>query len=121
MRTGYLRERCRSFGHAFRGLWWLLASQANARIHLAATFVVLAAGLWLEVTAGEWLLLGWSLAAVWMAEAFNTALEFLADEVSLEQRDRIGKAKDVAAFAVLVMALAAAATAAVILGGRLLD
>jgi diacylglycerol kinase len=40
-----------------------------------------------------------------MAEALNTALEFLADEVSLEKRERIGKAKDVAAGGVLITAM----------------
>lgn len=48
------------------------------------------------------------LCLVWMAEALNTAIEFLADEVSQEWRARIGQAKDVAAFGVLVSALAAA-------------
>jgi diacylglycerol kinase len=38
----------------------------------------------------------------------NTAVELLADEVSLEQRPGIGKAKDVAAFGVLAAAVAAA-------------
>ena len=46
---------------------------------------------------------------VWAMEALNTAIELLADEVSLEQRARIGRAKDVAAFAVLAAALAAVA------------
>jgi diacylglycerol kinase len=42
-------------------------------------------------------------------EALNTAIELLADEVSLEQRARIGRVKDVAACAVLASALAAVA------------
>jgi diacylglycerol kinase len=56
---------------------------------------------------------------VWMGEALNTALEFLADEVSLEIRPRIGKAKDVAAAGVLIAALASVAVAIVILFGHL--
>jgi diacylglycerol kinase (ATP) len=39
---------------------------------------------------------------VWAAEALNTAIEFLADEVTLERRERIGNAKDASAGAVLV-------------------
>ena len=54
-----------------------------------------------------------------MGEALNTALEFLADEVSLEIRPRIGKAKDVAAAGVLIAALASVAVAIVILFGHL--
>jgi hypothetical protein len=52
---------------------------------------------------------------VWMAEAMNTAIEFLADEVSLEQRERIGKSKDVAAAGVLIVAMISAVVALVIL------
>ena len=44
---------------------------------------------------------------VWAMEAMNTALELLADEISLEQRPRIGRAKDVAAFGVLAAAIVA--------------
>ena len=46
-------------------------------------------GLIVQVHWWEWLILGWSIALVWMAEAFNTALEFLADEVSLERRETL--------------------------------
>jgi len=51
---------------------------------------------------------------VWMAEALDTAIEFLADEVTLERRDRIGKGKDVAAGGVLITALISVAVAALV-------
>jgi diacylglycerol kinase (ATP) len=44
---------------------------------------------------------------VWTAEALNTAFEFLADATIKEFHPMIGQAKDVAAGAVLVTALAA--------------
>jgi diacylglycerol kinase (ATP) len=56
---------------------------------------------------------------VWMAEALNTALEFLADEVSLEQRERIGKAKDVAAGGVLIVAMISVVIAALVFWNHL--
>lgn len=115
------RTRPRSIRNALRGAVWLVRTQANARIHLLATGGVLAAAWLLEVRAGDWLWLVWSLVVVWMAEAFNTALEFLADEVSEERRERIGKAKDLAAFAVLVAAAGAAVTGVVVLGRRWLE
>ena len=115
------RTRPSSIRHALRGAAWLLRTQANARIHLLATGGVLTAGWLLEIHGGEWLWLVWSLVMVWMAEAFNTALEFLADEVSQERRELLGKAKDVAAFAVLVTAVGAAITGGVVLGRRLME
>jgi diacylglycerol kinase len=56
---------------------------------------------------------------VWMAEALNTAIEFLADEVSLERRERIGKAKDVAAGGVLITAIVAIVIATLVFWNHL--
>jgi len=106
MRTWFTR-RVQSVAHALRGLRTLLATQANARIHAVATVGVIGAGFGLGVDAGDWCWLAAAIAAVWAAEAFNTALEFLADEVSLEHRERIGQAKDLAAAAVLCTAIGA--------------
>jgi len=103
-----LRRRIASVAHALRGLRTLVATQANARLHAVATVIVVAAGLALRVTARDWCWLAAAIAAVWAAEAFNTALELLADEVSLERRERLGRAKDLAAGAVLCTALGAA-------------
>ncbi len=103
-----MRWRPGCFLDAWRGLRVLAATQPNGRIHLLATGVVAGAGVLLGVTASDWLWLVAAVAAVWTAEAFNTALEFLADEVSLEQRTRIGHAKDLAAAAVLCAACGAA-------------
>lgn len=115
-----LRRRLRSFAHAGRGLRTLVASQANARIHAVATVLVVGAGLALRVDAGDWCWLVAAIAAVWAAEAFNTALEQLADEVSLEHRERLGRAKDLAAAAVLCTAIGAVAVGALVFAPHLM-
>jgi len=103
-----ISHRLRSFGYAFQGAKTLISSQHNAWIHAAATAGVVIAGIFYHVSRYEWALLVFAIAIVWMTEAMNTALEFLADEVSEEKRLRIGKAKDIAAFAVLLSAIASA-------------
>lgn len=105
----YLAARIRSFGYAFKGIRTLIRTQPHARLHLLATAVVVAAGLSLHLRRWEWAVIVICIGMVWMAEALNTAIEFLADEVTLERRDRIGKAKDVAAGGVLISALVAIA------------
>ncbi len=100
------KARIRSFRYAFAGSRVLL-SQHNAWIHAAATLVVVIGGLVLGVSRLEWAVLILAMGLVWAMEAVNTAVELLADEVSLDQRERIGKAKDVAAFGVLAAAIAA--------------
>lgn len=112
MKSFSLRRRLQSFGFALQGARTMLRTQHNAWIHAAAAVAVVVAGFVVHVTRGEWALLVVAITIVWMAEALNTAIEFLANEVSTERRERIGKAKDVGAFAVLVSALGA-----VIIGG----
>jgi len=64
-------------------------------------------GWYLKIAHDDWCWVATAIALVLMAEAFNTAVETLADEVSLEHRVRIGIAKDLGAGAVLIAALAA--------------
>ena len=118
-RTG-LAGRVASFGYALRGLWTLIATQANARIHAVATVLVIGAGFWCALTRLEWCAVLAAIGLVWIAEGLNTALEFLTDLVSPEQHPLAGKAKDVAAGAVLAACIAAAAIGAIIFGPRLL-
>jgi diacylglycerol kinase (ATP) len=79
----------------------LLATQIHARFHLAATVAVVGSASYAGVTRQDWVVLTLCITSVWAAEALNTAIEVLADEVSLEWRERIKHAKDVAAFCVL--------------------
>lgn len=100
-----IAERLKSFQYAFAGIIELLHSQHNARIHLLATIIVVLAGVWFELTQLEWALVLLACAMVWCAEALNTAVEFLADAAVPEQHPLIKKAKDVAAAAVLLVAM----------------
>ena len=110
----YLQARIRSFSYAFKGLRVLLLTQPHAQLHALATVAVLIAGKILHLRRWEWVAILLCIGMVWMAEALNTALEFLADEVSLEKRERIGKAKDVAAGGVLITALISVAVAVLV-------
>jgi diacylglycerol kinase (ATP) len=58
---------------------------------------------------------------VWSAEAFNTALEELADALHPERDPGIGRAKDVAAAAVLIAALGAAVIGMLVFVPHLVD
>jgi diacylglycerol kinase (ATP) len=120
-RTFSLGARIASFGHAFRGLARLLATQHNAWIHAAATLVVCALAALLRVSAGEWLAIVLAISAVWSAEAMNTAFEALCDLVSPERRLLVQTAKDLAAAAVLVSATGAAMVGVIVFGPRLVN
>ena len=92
----------------------MVRCQHNAWIHAAVTLVVLAFAFLLRVSAGDWCWIILAISIVWTAEALNTAFEFLADAASPEFHPLVRDAKDVAAGAVLLTAIAAAVIGVII-------
>ena len=113
---GLWRRRVASFGHAGRGVWSALRSEVHLRFHAAATVLVLGLGFYCEITRLEWALVTLAVAAVWTAELMNTAIEALTDLASPAYHPLAGKAKDVAAGAVLLAALGAAVVGMLVFG-----
>jgi len=110
-----LLARARSFRFAFAGLGFMLRTQHNAWLHLAATTLVIAIGLALRISPEDWRWLLVAIVLVWVAETMNTAFEHLCDVVSPEFHVSVQRSKDVAAGAVLICALGAAALGALTL------
>ncbi|TCM19616.1 diacylglycerol kinase (ATP) [Novosphingobium sp. PhB165] len=108
--------RVRSFIYAWRGLRQLVEGEHNARLHLTASLGVVAAGLFLQVSASDWRWLVLAMALVWLAEALNTAIEELCDRIEPGFDEAIGRIKDIAAGAVLIAAIAAAGIGLLTLG-----
>lgn len=94
----------------------MLRSQQNAWIHAFATLVVVSAGFIFRIEPGEWCWIVLAMVSVWMAEALNTAFEFLADVASPDFHPLVKKAKDVAAGAVLIAAIGAVIIGVIVLG-----
>lgn len=115
-----LSKRLNSFRYAFQGLIDLFKSQPNARIHLLAIVVVVAASYYFHLSLVEWSLVVICITIVLTAEALNTALEYLTDLVSPDHHPLAGKAKDVAAAAVLIAAVGAIITGSIIFIPKLL-
>src|SRR3989440_3671248 len=101
--------RIRSVRHAIKGILRMIRCQHNAWVHAAATVVVLAAAFLLRISAADWCWIILAISIVWTAEALNTAFEFLADAASPAFHPLVREAKDVAAGAGLLTAIAAAA------------
>ena len=112
--------RIRSFRFAFNGVLTMLRSQHNAWIHTLATVVVCAAGFWLRLSTLEWCGIVLAVVAVWVAEALNTAFEFLADVASPEFHPLVEKSKDVAAGAVLISAVGAVVIGTLVFGPHII-
>jgi diacylglycerol kinase len=78
--------------------------------------MVIALAFWVNVSRIEWVILILTIAAVWTAELTNTAIETVVDLASPEQKPLAKIAKDVAAGAVLVTAIAAILVGLLLLG-----
>ena len=99
----------------------MIRSQHNAWLHALATALVIGTGLFLQLTRFEWNWLILAIMAVWSAEALNTAFEFLADATTPSYHPLIGKAKDVAAGAVLITAIGAAVIGLLVFGPHIFN
>lgn len=108
------RRLTASFRDAFRGVWDAVKSERNMRIHLVACAYVLFFASRLSLTRGEWACLFLAMGAVMAAELLNTSVEKLCDFTERRYSPHIRVVKDMAAGAVLLSAVFAALTGAVI-------
>ncbi len=115
-----LKKRIASFQYAFRGVRNLFKSQPNARIHVVVALLVVAAGFIFNLSRMEWVAVVICVALVLSLEAMNTAIEHLTDLASPDFHPLAGKAKDVAAAAVLLAAIGAVMVGTIIFLPKLL-
>jgi diacylglycerol kinase len=115
-----MKRLLHSFGYAGEGIGYALRTQANLRIDLTFTVLVIIAGLWLQLAPIEWAVLVVIISVVLSAELFNTALEATLDRVSIEEHPLAKIGKDVAAGAVLICAIGAVLVGLLIFGPKLL-
>lgn len=108
------RKRIDSFRYAFNGIRLLIQNEHNAWIHCFAAICVVIAGFFFGISDREWIAVIIVIGAVLSAEAINSAIESLADLVSPGYNENVKKTKDLAAGAVLIMAIAAAIVGCII-------
>lgn len=109
-----IRKALKSFRYAGVGMYDLFRQENNAKIHLIAAALIVIAGFWFSLSVTEWCIIIIQVALVWSAEAFNTAIEKLADTVTSDYHPSIKIVKDVAAAGVLILAISAVIVAAII-------
>ncbi|MCM3788464.1 diacylglycerol kinase family protein [Domibacillus indicus] len=105
-RSFHIKRLFSSFRFAGNGLK-LALSEPNMRVHIAAGILISAAGFIFELTRTEWCVLLLTIAGVMSLEMVNTAIEKTVDLVTEEYRPLAKMAKDLAAGAVLLFAIAA--------------
>ncbi|MEO7522767.1 MAG: diacylglycerol kinase family protein [Ferruginibacter sp.] len=103
-----------SVGFALNGLFKCFKQEPNFRIHAVFTIWAIAAGLFFRISNVEWIIIVLCIAAVITTELINTAIEELCNMIQKEQHPTIKIIKDMAAAAVLITAIAAAISGAII-------
>jgi diacylglycerol kinase len=109
-----MKQRIHSFKYALRGIRMVIKSEKNMQIHLIVTLLVVVAGLFFVISATEWIACLLCIGLVMGAEMINTSIEKLVDLASPQKHELAGKAKDMAAGAVLICAIFAAAVGLII-------
>lgn len=105
-----------SFHHAWDGLWYVVRTQRNARIHLMALVLAVGLGMVVGLSRLEWVILVLVIGVVLVAEWFNTAIEATIDLITIQHHPLAKAAKDTAAAGVLVTALVAVVVGILMLG-----
>ncbi len=114
-------DRIKSFQHGINGLIDIIKTEHNAWIHAVATILVLIMSWWLGLSPIEWAFILVAIAAVWMAEAFNTVIEMLVDFVAPTYTQPAKRAKDIGAAAVLIVSIGSSIVGLIILGPPFLE
>lgn len=105
-----------SFRYAGAGVMYAFKTQRNFKIHSLITIIAIGLGIWLQVTAVEMAVISLTCAMVLVLELLNTAIESVVDLSVKQSYHELAKiAKDCAAGAVLIAAIAAVIVAGFIL------
>ena len=110
-----------SFKYAIEGIISSFKTERNMKIHVFAMIVVIALGFFFKLDKVEWCFVIIAIASVISAELFNTAIETVVDMVSPEKNPKAKLAKDIAAGAVLVVAICAAIIGFIVFGPRVIN
>ncbi|MGK7924854.1 MAG: diacylglycerol kinase [Spirulina sp.] len=105
-----------SFKYAWAGVRYAFVTQRNFRIHMAIAATAISLGLFLGISTIEMAVIGLTCALVMVLELLNTAIESVVDLTVQKTYHELAKiAKDCAAGAVLISAIAAVFVAGLIL------
>lgn len=103
-----------SFKYAIQGILSSFKTERNMKIHIFIMILVIIAGFILKINKYEWIACILCFAIVISGELFNTAIETVVNMVMPYKNDKAKIAKDIAAGAVLTLAIGAAVIGVII-------
>ena len=118
-KESFIINRLKSIGYAFKGMVFLIKTEASIKIQLFIAFIVTIAGFYFQISKTEWLVQIGMIGIVMSIEGINTAIEYIADFIHPDHHPKIGIIKDVAAGAVFIASIVATFIAGIIYLSRL--
>lgn len=109
-----------SFKYAFQGMLSALKTERNLKIHVTIMILVIIAGIVLKISKIEWIICIILFGLVIGGEMLNSAIETVVDIAMPDINSKAKFAKDAAAGAVLVFAIASAIIGFMIFGSKLI-
>lgn len=103
-----MKKLLKSFKYAFDGIYTGIKEEQNMKIHITIMILVIIFGIMLKISKSEWIICIILFGLVISMELINTAIENTVDLITKEKNEQAKIAKDVAAGAVLVSAIASA-------------
>ncbi len=110
-----------SFKYAIEGFFYTVKNEQNMVIHLLVTMIVIVGGIFFKISLLEWLVCLLFIGLVIGTELLNTAIEAAIDLTCPDKNSLAKVAKDTAAAAVMVFALAALIAGIIIFLPRIIE
>ncbi len=110
-----------SVRNAVNGIKTCILTEKNAKFHLLATILVILVASFLRLPLINWLFLALAISLVWIAELFNSSIEYLFDLIQPEIDPLVKMGKDLSAAAVLLSAIFSLIVGILILGPPILQ
>ena len=103
----FIIRRFKALGYAWRGLMYLLKTEAAFQVQASIAVLMTAIGFYVEITRFEWIVQFLVIGLVMGLEALNTSIEEIADFIHPDFHHKIGTVKDMAAGAVIFVGIIA--------------
>lgn len=104
----------KKFIDAFRGIGFVFKDGLSLKTQIIFTLLSVFLGVYLKINTTEWCFVVVVIGSVLAGEVFNSTIEWLCNFVEPNHHKEIGKIKDAAAGAVLVLSIAALIVGALI-------
>ena len=107
--------------NALNGIDYTWKTQRNLKIQFLFAIIAIICGLIFKLSNLEWIILIITIFLVFITELFNTAIETVVDLYTIEYNEKAKIAKDVAAGAVLFMAVCSAFVGIILFGTKIIN